>query len=256
MIHTTEITSSAIASDNPIHQRLLFAYASAEEYVRGDLLDIGCGEGRGLHYLRENASSYTGIDKNPEVLAALRQANPDDTFLEMNIPPFSGLEDNSFDTAVSFQVIEHIKDDDMFVKEIFRVLRPGGMAVISTPNIKMSLTRNPWHVREYTHDQFRKLLSKYFQTVECLGVYGDDKVMAYYDENARGVKRFTRFDIFNLQYKLPRKWLAIPYNIANRMNRNSLLSKQGSLVSDIDIDSFHLDIADDKCFDLFYIAKK
>lgn len=256
MIHTTEITSAAIASDKPIHERLLFAYVEAAKYVNGDLLDIGCGEGRGLHYLRDKVNSYTGIDKNPIVLEGLRKQYPDDRFLQMNIPPFAGLEDNTFDTAVSFQVVEHIDNDVKYVEEIHRVLKPGGMAILSTPNIKMSLTRNPWHVREYTYQEFEKLLSKYFKSVECLGVYGDEKVMAYFEENKKGVEKFTRFDIFNLQYKLPRKWLEIPYNIANRMNRNKLMDQKDGAFSEIDTNSFHLDKVTDKCFDLFYIARK
>ena len=45
-LYTTEIASDKITSDNPIHQRLLKAYYIAKEYVKGDLLEIGCGEGK------------------------------------------------------------------------------------------------------------------------------------------------------------------------------------------------------------------
>ena len=92
--------------------------------------------------------------------------------------------------------------------------------------------------------------------MECLGVYGDEKVMEYFIRNKKGVEKFTRFDVFNLQYKLPRKWLEIPYNIANRMNRNQLMKEDDALVNEIDLSNFHLDAASDECFDLFYIAKK
>ena len=47
-VYTTEITSEEIPSDNPIHQRLFKAYVVAENYVHGDVLEVGCGEGRGL----------------------------------------------------------------------------------------------------------------------------------------------------------------------------------------------------------------
>jgi len=256
MIKTTEIASAEIVSDNPIHQRLLFAYEKATEHVSGDLLDIGCGEGRGLKYLRDKVNSYTGIDKIAEVLSVLKDKFPQDTFLQMNIPPFKGLTSESFDSVVSFQVIEHIENDKYYVQEIARVLKPGGTAILSTPNIKMSLTRNPWHVREYTHEEFRDILAAEFSSVECLGVYGDDKVMEYFERNKKSVAFFTRFDIFNLQYKLPRKWLEIPYNIANRMNRNKLMKDDDSLVSGINLSNFYLGKADDSCLDLFYIAKK
>ncbi|GIS31642.1 MAG: hypothetical protein Ct9H90mP3_4380 [Flammeovirgaceae bacterium] len=41
----------------------------------------------------------------------------------------------------SFQVIEHIKNDKLFIKEIHRILKPGGKALISNPNISMTLTK-------------------------------------------------------------------------------------------------------------------
>ena len=144
---TTEITSSKIPSDNPIHQRLLYAYEVAKQFVKGDLLEVGCGEGRGLETLSPYLASYTALDKNDILLDHLKSLYPAFNFIHTNVPPFSGIADNSFDTVIAFQVIEHIKDDHLFVKEIERVLKPGGIALISTPNIKLTLTRNPWHER-------------------------------------------------------------------------------------------------------------
>ena len=50
-VYTTEIASDSVASDNPIHQRLLKAYVLAVDYVQGNLLEVGCGEGRGIDWL-------------------------------------------------------------------------------------------------------------------------------------------------------------------------------------------------------------
>ena len=52
-VYTTEIASETITSDNPIHQRLLKAYVVAAEMVRGNLLEVGCGEGRGVFHCLE-----------------------------------------------------------------------------------------------------------------------------------------------------------------------------------------------------------
>ena len=49
--------------------------------------------------------------------------------------------------VVTFQVIEHIKNDHLFIQEIKRVLKQDGLFIMTTPNRKMSLTRNPWHVQ-------------------------------------------------------------------------------------------------------------
>ncbi len=85
------------------------------------------------------------------------------------------------------------------LREIHRVLQPGGLALITTPNRKMSLTRNPWHIREYLPEELAALAAKIFPNVQMKGITGNDKVMAYYEENKRSVKRITRFDILNLQ---------------------------------------------------------
>lgn len=145
-VYTTEIASESIPSDNPIHQRLLKAYVVAQEFVTGNLLEVGCGEGRGIDWLMQNVSHYTAIDKIEPVIDILKKKYPTAKFVSGNIPPLSAFESNSFDSLVSFQVIEHIKDDSLFLKEIHRVLKPGGIALLTTPNRPMSLSRNPWHI--------------------------------------------------------------------------------------------------------------
>ena len=163
---------------------------------------------------------------------------------------------DSIDFVVSFQVIEHIEDDNLYVKEIARVLKPGGKYIVTTPNIKMSITRNPWHVREYKVEELKVLLSKHFSSVECNGVFGNDKIMTYYNKNKESVRKITRFDIFNLQWKLPRWMLQIPYDYLNRRNRKKLLTQNNSLVADIKMEDYFVAAANDNCFDLFYVATK
>ena len=232
-VYTTEITSEAIASDNPIHQRLFKAYVVATDYVSGDILEIGCGEGRGVAMMLERAKSFTAVDKIKDAINALQKRFPNGKFISMNLPPLTSLADNTYDFVVSFQVIEHIENDALYLKEIHRVLKPGGLALITTPNRKMSLSRNPWHVREYLPEELATLARKFFGKVEMKGITGNEKVMKYYEENKKSVRRFTRFDIFNLQYNLPASILRIPYEILNRWNRNKLQAIDKGLVTDI-----------------------
>ncbi len=254
--YRTEITSDKIPSDNPIHQRLLKAYIIAQDLVHGDLLEIGCGEGRGISLLSEKCRRYVALDKITETLEHLSCVYKNVEFMKDVVPPMPRLADNTFDSVVSFQVIEHIKDDYLFLKEIHRVLKPGGKAYLTTPNIKKTLTRNPWHIREYTAESLEQLAGKIFDKVEMKGIAGDDKVMQYYEMNKKSVDKITRFDIFNLQYKLPAGLLKMPYEILNRMNRNSLKNSDNQLVNDISHENYLYADADHENLDLFCVLEK
>lgn len=254
-MQTAERVSHTDISDNYVFQRSQLAYYEAKKIVGGTVLEIGSGQGYGINIIASKASRYVAIDKFSTDIVQPEGAPPIE-FLNINVPPLSGLEDNSFDFVVSFQVIEHIKKDKDLVAEVYRILKPGGKYIVSTPNIKTSLTRNPWHIREYTVQGFEQLLSGPFSKVEKKGVFGNEKIMEYYLENKKGVEKITRFDIFNLQYILPRQLLQVPYDILNRRNRKKILEGNNDLVSNIKMDDYYLDNASDECFDLFYIAEK
>lgn len=254
-MQTAERVSHTDLSDNYVFQRSQLAYYEAKKIVSGDILEIGSGQGYGINILASNSNRYVAIDKFGTPFQQPKNA-PQIEFLKINVPPLTSLDDNSFDFVVSFQVIEHIKNDKALIAEVYRVLKPGGKFIISTPNKKTSLTRNPWHIREYTVEEFDALLKTSFDAVEKKGVFGNEVVMDYYEENKKGVKKITRFDIFNLQYLLPRQVLQIPYDILNRRNRKKILRNNNDLVSSIKMSDYFLSEANDQCFDLFYISEK
>lgn len=257
LIQTAERVSQADASDNYVFQRSLLAYDEASKLVSGDVLEIGTGSGYGVEMIASKVNRFVTIDKfENENVAGLLQQHANMEFLKMNIPPFTGIADNSFDFVITFQVIEHIKNDQLFVKEIHRVLKEGGKLIVTTPNKEMSLTRNPWHIREYTVQELKELLLKDFAGVKALGVYGDDTAMEYYYANKKAVERITRFDILNLQYNLPRWCLQAPYDILNRWNRKKMLNSDNEMVSKIKMSDFFMADAGNECLDLFYIAEK
>ncbi len=255
-VYTTEIASDVIASDNPIHQRLLKAYYLSQDYISGKVLEVGCGEGRGIELIAPIADSFTGVDKIADVIDNLKYKYPTGNFHQMVIPPFTGLENNAFDVVISFQVIEHIKNDLEYLNEIYRVLKPGGKALITTPNISMSLSRNPWHIREYTANELTRLAKKVFQKVEMKGITGNAKVMAYYANNKRSVEKMMRWDVLNLQYRLPAFLLKMPYEFLNRMNRDKLKSVDDKLVSQIHHSDYVLSEDPNASLDLFCIMEK
>jgi len=252
-IYTAERNSGQEQSDNVIHHRHLIAYNEAEKMISGTVLEIGSGEGYGIRILSPRSNKYFALDKH-------RTPVDDNSgkviFRQAIIPPLEGFEDNYFDFVVTFQVLEHIKNDALFLREIKRVLKPGGKLILTTPNKLMSLTRNPWHIREYTPEQFTRLISTCFDDAEINGVYGNEKVMAYHEENRRSVRKFTRFDILRMQYWLPRFLLQIPYDLANRMNRRRIMKESSRLVSDVTTSDFSIKEMSQSCFDYFCIATK
>ena len=77
----------------------------------------------------------------------------------------SDLADREFDFAVSVEVLEHVEEDELFVSEVARVLKPGGIFLMTTPNGDWVENKNPDHKRHYRKNQLADLLEKYFGAV-------------------------------------------------------------------------------------------
>ena len=72
----------------------------------------------------------------------------------------------------------------------------------------------------------------------------------------RSVRRITRFDVLDLQHRLPRRLLQLPYDLLNRLNRRKLLRQNTDLTTSIRMDDYRIGPVGADCFDLFYIATK
>lgn len=252
-IQTAERVSRE-ASDNFVYQRSVLAYHEAAKCVSGDVLEIGTGTGYGIELIAPSAKRYITLDKTmPEMTSTILPDNVE--FLMAEVPPLP-FQDESFDCVISFQVLEHIEEDLQLVKEMYRVLRPGGKVILTTPNAPMSLTRNPWHVREYYAEQLENLFAAIFPSVEVKGIVGNEAVMAYYERNRESVRRLMRWDIFDLQHRLPRWLLQWPYDILNRWNRRKLLHQAPDQTAAIKMEDYQLVPYVAESFDLFIIASK
>jgi ubiquinone/menaquinone biosynthesis C-methylase UbiE len=256
ILQTAERSSHLDPSDNVIYQRHLIAYKEAAKIISGTVLEIGSGEGYGIMELASKTDHYIAVDKyNTSISDELKAINKI-TFIQTNVPPLKGIEDNSIDFVVTFQVIEHIKDDKHFLREIYRVLKPGGKVMITTPNRLMSLSRNPWHFREYTPKEMGEVLKSSFDKYELKGIFGNERVMEYYNRNKESVSNIMRFDILNMQYWLPRWILQVPYDILNRFNRHNLQDDNEDIVNAILHTDHTISASNNECFDHFCIATK
>jgi SAM-dependent methyltransferase len=157
----------------------LRAYGEARAYATGrDVLDLGCNTGYGTLDFVDVARRVVGIDVSPRAIDLARARagaeNAEFRVVDGIQLPFP---DASFDLVTSFQVLEHIADPVPFLAEIRRVLRPGGTALLTTPNaaIRLDPGMKPWnrfHVREYTATELRELLQHAFQRVRIRGMFG------------------------------------------------------------------------------------
>lgn len=158
-----------------IHSR---AYEQVALYAEGKkVLDLGCNTGYGSRILKASGAEVVGVDVSPKAINIAR-GKYGSTGIEFHCTdgdrlPFA---DQSFDIVTTLQVIEHLVDQAQFIAEILRVIRPGGQVIFTTPNGPMRLhpgTKpwNPFHVREFSADELRRFLQKYFAKVEILGLF-------------------------------------------------------------------------------------
>jgi len=144
-------------------------YVFAAQYVSGkDVLDVACGTGIGTSLLRgAGARKVWGIDIDPDTIAFARSNYKDCEFVQGEATALC-LPDSSVDVVVSFETLEHVKNQQEFLVECCRILKPGGVLICSTPNRGISRwsAGNPFHVREMHPVEFRDLLGSVFASVE------------------------------------------------------------------------------------------
>ncbi len=146
-------------------------YLFALQFCDGrDVLDVASGEGYGTALLASNARRAVGIDVSPEAVTHARRsyAAPRLNYLLGRCQALP-LPDASFDIVVSFETLEHVEEHDVFLREIRRVLRPGGILVLSTPDADVysapGAAPNQFHLRELDRGSFRDLLERHFAHV-------------------------------------------------------------------------------------------
>lgn len=176
----------------------LSAYTFAKRFAKGAVLELGSGDGYGASLLAETAEDVTGIDlfqKNVD-LASSKYKHPNLKFLKMSATTLD-FPARSFDLAVSFQVIEHIPQNELprYLSEIRRVLKAGGKACLSTLNLKKNqksgqpYDKSPHHDKEFTPSEFREFLSPTFNRVEVYGLYPTPKHLFFEQFKKSGIHR-------------------------------------------------------------------
>lgn len=155
-----------------------------------NILDIGCGTGYGTAALAGAESSATGIDVAAEAIAYARSnyGLGRVRFLQGSATalPFA---DASFDLITAFEVIEHLADWKTSLAEARRVMRAGGVFIVSTPNTayyaetRAAAGPNPYHVHEFSFEEFSAALGAVFPSFTIL-LQNHVDAFAFYDVRA------------------------------------------------------------------------
>ncbi|AGB22558.1 methyltransferase family protein [Mycobacterium sp. JS623] len=174
---TGERTIPGLAEENYWFRRHEVVYERLASRCAGrDVLEAGCGEGYGADLIAGVARRVIGLDYDESAVAHVRARYPRVQMLHGNLAELP-LDNGTADVVVNFQVIEHLWDQGQFVAECFRVLRPGGVLLMSTPNrITFSPGRdtpiNPFHTRELNAAELTELLTAAgFSLESMLGVF-------------------------------------------------------------------------------------
>lgn len=158
----------------------MYRYQYACHFMNGaTVLDAACGVGYGVKMMGlSGAVQVTGLDISEESIQIARSlyysANTNFIVGDVTAMPFA---DESFDTIVSYETIEHIMDGSKFIKESARVLRENGLFIVSTPNRYLTNPGlyfdeqpiNPFHCFEYSALEFIGAILKEYNIIEIYG---------------------------------------------------------------------------------------
>ena len=180
---TGERTLPDVPAENYWYRRHLVVYQWIAERCRGlDVVDLACGEGYGTDVLATKATRVTGVDANPEAHdhARLKYTRPGVRFVRDLVESYH----EPCDAVVFLQTIEHVQNPGEILDHLRSMLRPGGTAYVSTPNVLTlapdgEKSGNPWHVKEYRAEEFQELCEGSFERVDMLGLFHARKLRVH-----------------------------------------------------------------------------
>jgi SAM-dependent methyltransferase len=150
---TGERTVPGIAEENYWFRRHEAAYLHLIGHCADAVvLEAGCGEGYGAQLIRKVARRVIALDYDELTSQHVARSYPELNVLRGNLATLP-LRDGSVDVVANLQVIEHLWDQEGFLAECRRVLRPGGTLIVTTPN-RLTFSPgqdtplNPFHTRE------------------------------------------------------------------------------------------------------------
>lgn len=183
-------------------------YEFAKKYLKPDfvVLDAACGTGYGSEILSGVVKKVVGLEISDHALSWAKSHHQKNNieFKKANLNNPIDLSNNYFDAVVSFETLEHVENQDSLLSEFKRVLKPGGVLIISSPDREIITekggARNEYHINELSKKEFVGLMKKYFYAEE---IFGQTKYLIL-PWHKRLIKLIAKIDIFGLRRKVVR----------------------------------------------------
>lgn len=194
----------------------LSRYHFAAPFCRSKrVLDLACGMGYGTHYLAECARSIIGVDISEEAIHFAKQkysdSNLDFQVMDANHLSFEG---GSFEVVCSFETIEHLKNVSDYLSQVARILnRKEGFYLVSSPYVKKTThaPQNPFHFHEWSPEDFRVLLSRYFSSIRLFAQQRKQTFLHRIFQKADILKLHQRFFPHVLTHSFSRALATTPF---------------------------------------------
>lgn len=146
----------------------LHRYGLTISFIRNcTVLDLACGSGYGSNLMAQYAKEVIGVDIDESTVleARKRYKSPNLRFITGSVEK-TNLNSRYFDVVVSFETIEHHDKHEEMMEEIKRILKPGGILIISSPDkyyySDVRSFKNQYHIKELYENEFKRLLKKHF----------------------------------------------------------------------------------------------
>jgi SAM-dependent methyltransferase len=139
------------------HSLILASLREVAPMARGNLLDVGCGEKPYEDIFLPYVQSYVGVEHEGafNATSASARGKPDVLYSGSRLP----FDDGAFDTVLSVQVLEHTPRPSELLREMARVLRPGGLLILMAP-FSFRLHEEPHDYYRYTPHGLRELCQR------------------------------------------------------------------------------------------------